>query len=96
MEPVAIILAYLVFCLGNHKALIAGQEQLNQFYIFTKDLADKANIDISSLKPFAAHYIENFHLSVIVVFVIGIAFVSWLRIRSQNKTNIADTHSSKE
>jgi hypothetical protein len=77
IEPMTIVAAYLVFCVGNHQALIAGQKQLEQFATIAKSCASKADLDVSSIKPIAHSQVKNFHLSVIVAVSIGVMAVAW-------------------
>lgn len=78
-EPIAIVLAYLVFCFGNHRALIAGQKQLEQFYVIVQNLAKNAQLDVSAMQPFTYQFVSHFHLSVIIAVSIGIIIISYLR-----------------
>jgi len=78
-------LAYLVFCYGNHKALVAGQEQLEQFYVIVKNLAKKTDFEISAMEPFSHQFVANFHVSVVVAVSLGIIAVSYLRYKSHNQ-----------
>ncbi|MEN8170593.1 MAG: hypothetical protein ABFS08_10260 [Pseudomonadota bacterium] len=85
-EPFAIVLAYLVFCYGNHKALVAGQKQLEQLYEITNKLANNVEWIVSSLKPFNHQLVSDFHVSIIVAVALGILAVSWMRYKSHKST----------
>jgi hypothetical protein len=75
IEAIAIVTAYLIFCVGNHQALIAGQKQLEQFATIAKSCALKANLDVSSIQPIPHNQVKKFHLSVIVAVSIGVLIV---------------------
>ncbi|MGX9459877.1 hypothetical protein ACWXWU_01360 [Shewanella sp. A14] len=77
VESLAIIAAYLVFCVGNHQALIAGQKQLEQFATIAKSCANKAHLEVDSIDPIPHTQIKKFHLSVIVAVSIGVIIVAW-------------------
>jgi len=76
IESLAIVAAYLIFCVGNHKALIAGQKQLEQFATIAKSCALKAELDVSSIKPIPHRQVKKFHLSVIAAVSIGVLIVA--------------------
>jgi hypothetical protein len=59
-EPAAIIIAYLVFCWGNYKALILGQEQLVELGVIARTLAGKADLVISSFQPISPEFIFKY------------------------------------
>lgn len=84
LEPIAIVVAYLTFCVGNHQALIAGQKQLEQFATIAKSYACKAELDVSSINPIPHAEVQTFHLSVIAAVSLGVIIVAWLRT-SHNK-----------
>lgn len=84
-EPCAIVAAYLIFCIGNHKALVAGQEQLEQFSIIAINLATTAKLDVSALQPITHEWVGYFHLSVIFAVCVGIMTIAWLRQKSHKK-----------
>lgn len=77
LELLTIVGAYLVFCVGNHQALIAGQKQLEQFAIIAKSCASKAELDVSSIKPIPYSQVQIFHLSVIAAVSFGVMAVTW-------------------
>jgi hypothetical protein len=78
LEPIAIVAAYLVFCVGNHPALVAGQKQLEQFATIAKSYADKADLDVSSINPIPHTQVKRFHLSVIAAVCVGVIVVARL------------------
>lgn len=73
---IAIIAAYLVFCIGNHQALIAGQKQLEQFASIAKSCASKAELEVGSINPIPHKQIRQFHLSVIAAVCVGLLIVT--------------------
>ncbi|MDO6563169.1 hypothetical protein Q4488_07180 [Amphritea sp. 1_MG-2023] len=77
LEPMTIVAAYLVFCIGNHQALIAGQKQLEQFAIIAQACAGKAELEVSSINPIPHTQIKKFHLSVVIAVSIGVMIVAW-------------------
>lgn len=87
LEPIAIVVAYLIFCVGNHQALIAGQKQLEQFATIAKKYAGEAKLDVSSIKPIPYAEVELFHLSVIAAVCLGVIIVAWLRTSHNKKLN---------
>ena len=78
-EPVAIVLAYLVFCFGNHKALVVGQMQLEQLASIAIKLAESADFEVSSLQPITHEWVSLFHIAVIMAVCSGVVAVAWLR-----------------
>ena len=77
LEPLTIVGTYLVFCVGNHQALIAGQKQLEQFATIAKSCASKAELDVNSIKPIPASQVQVFHLCVIAAVSFGVMAVAW-------------------
>lgn len=84
-ETVAIVAAYLVFCVGNHRALIEGQKQLEQLAAIALTLGRKAGLEVSSLTPIGHEWIGYFHLSVILAVCLGIFLIAWLRLKCGGK-----------
>lgn len=80
IATIAIIFAYLVFCVGNHQALIAGQKQLEQFATIAKTCASNAELEVSSIDPIPYKQIRLFHLSVIMVVCAGLFIVGLLGV----------------
>jgi len=89
-ESVIIIIAYMVFCYGNHLALIEGQAQLQQFYDIVVNLAVDTKLNVSTMEPFSTQDVKSFHLSVVGAISIGILLVSWFRHKALNKKTSAD------
>ena len=87
MEPIAIVLAYLVFCFGNHLALVTAQKQLEQFATIAKSYADKVGLNVSSVDPMLHTDVKAFHLSVIAAVCLGVIAVAWLRTSHNKKIN---------
>lgn len=93
-EPVAILIAYLVFCFGNNKAIAAGQQQLEQLYTFVHGLAKHAAIDVSALQPFNHNEVQVFHWSVVIALSIVVIIISWLRLKSHRSETLVDARSA--
>ncbi|MBB1396742.1 hypothetical protein [Pseudoalteromonas sp. SG44-8] len=78
-EPIAIVIGYLTFCVGNYIALIDGHK-------FLVVLADKYNEMASS---YALNYLEVspalditlFYIFVVITFTIAILVVSYSRLK---------------
>ncbi|MBJ7538746.1 hypothetical protein [Marinomonas transparens] len=83
-EPIAIVLAYIIFCFGNHQALVDGQRQLEQFATIAKLFANKVELDVSAIAPMSHSEVQWFHISVIIAVCVGVLTVAWLR-RSHKK-----------
>ena len=78
-EPIAIVIGYLAFCVGNYIALIDGHK-------FLIVLADKYNEMASSyalnyLKVSCALDITLFYIFVVITFTIAILVVSYSRLK---------------
>lgn len=86
-EPVVILAAYLVFCVGNHQALIAGQKQLEQLSSVTITLAKPVADDLSSFVPMSHDLVGFFHMGVVTAVCIGVIVVAALR-RRRKRTEV--------
>ena len=86
-EPIAIIGAYLVFCYGNHKALINGQMKLDELSTMAINIAEKHNIPIPSFKPDPDGAALQTHINFIIAVSIGTLAVAYLR-KKNNKDNL--------
>ncbi|MBQ1784488.1 MAG: hypothetical protein II007_12630 [Gammaproteobacteria bacterium] len=76
-EPLAILAVYWVFCIGNHAALIRGQEQLEQLgKLVTNQAHELANsgfsISLGEFKPLSTDSVNWFHLGVIAAISMGV------------------------
>jgi len=78
-EPMAILGAYLVFCIGNHSALASGQRQLHQLATLVQEVSKEKTIDLSSFVPLDVCDIKLFHAGVVVAVCIGVLTVAKLR-----------------
>ncbi|MCO7200544.1 MULTISPECIES: hypothetical protein [Pseudoalteromonas] len=76
VEAIAIVLAYLVFCIGNHQALVAGQKQLEQFAAIARSCALKVELEVSSITPIPHDKVKKFHLSVIIAVSLGVLVIT--------------------
>ncbi|WP_147821182.1 hypothetical protein [Salidesulfovibrio onnuriiensis] len=85
-EPIAIVCGYLVFCWGNHQALVKGQRQLEELYATVLKLATKADVAVVQLKPLSAQSVKETHLSFIAAVCVGVLVVAWLRLRAARKS----------
>ncbi len=84
-EPIAIIIAYLVFCLGNCLALIDGQILLIQLADHARTLASTAQIPLSGLKATPKEGVLIFYLSVVIAFTLSLLAVSYFRYKHITK-----------
>lgn len=89
-EVVAIVVMYLVFCVGNHIALVEGQRQLQQLSVIARDLSRKAKLDLSTLEPIRHEWVSRFHLTVALVVSLGILLIAWLRLKEGGRSTKID------
>lgn len=87
-EPLAIVAVYWVFCIGNHAALIRGQEQLEQLgHMVTSQAIELTSsgfdVSLGEFKPLSSASIGWFHLGVIAAISLGLMVVAYLRMQSR-------------
>jgi hypothetical protein len=80
-EVAAIIIGYLVFCSGNFKALILGQEQLLEFAEFARKAAKYKQVKLDSLYPLPLDDVTRYYWCVVTAVCIGVIFIAWKRQR---------------
>ena len=85
-EPLAIVGAYLVFCIGNHLALREEYAQLRQLSDIAIKLAEPLEMDISSFEPMPQWLIQGTHAAFVIAVCAGVLFVARSRIRARDKS----------
>lgn len=80
-ETTVIVIAYLTFCIGNHSALILGQEQLHQFAYYAVELSKQSGMDFSKLNPLDVIWIKTFHIMVAISVSISIFILTLIRAK---------------
>lgn len=81
-ESIAVVLAYISFCIGNNMALVEGQALLYKFSTLAVDAAKKAKIDIETFGTFTADDVFWFQTGISSFVCIGILIIAWLRCKS--------------
>lgn len=84
-EAAIIILGYAVFCAGNFKALLHGQEQLIDFAHIAMKTGKAKGIELKSLEPLSTLSVSWFYWCVVVAVCVGIAFITWRRQLERDK-----------
>jgi hypothetical protein len=78
-EAAIIIVGYLMFCVGNFKALLLGQKQLITFAQIAMEVAKAKGIIVESLEPLSTAAVSQFYWCVVAAVCVGIAFITWRR-----------------
>lgn len=84
-EPVAIVGAYLVFCVGNHFALREVYSQLKQLSDILLKQVGSPPMDLSAFNPMSKTVICWTHIAFTVAVCAGILYVA--RSRQKTKTD---------
>jgi hypothetical protein len=86
-EAAIIIVGYLMFCVGNFKALLLGQKQLIDFAHIAMEVAKAKGIIVESLEPLSTSAVSQFYWCVVAAVCVGIAFITWRRqVERQRQT----------
>ncbi len=92
-EPLAIVVSYVVFCMGNHVALVKGQEQL---YLLGEivvrraqqadlgDLGSTVGLTIKDYLPIEPGMISLTHYTFIFAISAGLLVISRIRVKSKD------------
>ncbi len=78
-ETLAIVAVYIVFCIGNHKALVTGQRLLYDLSKDAERYAVDANLVTQQFHTLPHTMVGNFHILVVIAVVIGICIVAYSR-----------------
>lgn len=89
-EVAVIIIGYLVFCAGNFKALLLGQQQLIDFSHMALKIAEYQTqvFNISSLVPISSLWISLFYWAVVTAVCFGVIFIAWKRQHAKDNQAI--------
>lgn len=79
LETSIVVCGYLVFCIGNFKALILSHHQLIEFSNLAQSVSMKHNIPLITLQPYAPDSITTFYWSVAISVCLGILTITWKR-----------------
>ena len=78
-EPIAIVIGYLAFCLGNYTALIGGHKFL---VILAERYNEKAcSYELDYLEVSSVLDISLFYIFVVITFTLAILVVSYSRLK---------------
>ncbi|WP_163931282.1 hypothetical protein [Paraferrimonas sp. SM1919] len=77
-EPIFILLGYIVFCIGNYRALTTGHEFLYQLACHYNQLAKPFKLD--KLDIAATADIKQFYIGVVCTFCVAIVAVAYGRL----------------
>jgi len=78
-EALAVIAAYLVFCLGNFRALQAAQVQLLQLADLVRERGKAAGINVDSFEPFPVEELRQYYIAVVAAICIATLLLAWYR-----------------
>lgn len=92
VEPVIIVVAYLIFCVGNFIALFSAQKQLVEFSDIARKVAQKSDLELFSLYPIDPLKIAIFYWCVVFAICLSVLLVSHRRIKKEAARKI-DTDS---
>ena len=91
LEASVVVGGYLVFCVGNYKALSRSQDQLVQFADLARAVADKHNVPMTALVPFESAHTGAFYWAVALAVGTSVLLITWRRRRAANAfTRAAD------
>lgn len=79
IESSAVVLGYIVFCIGNFSALYLSQAQLIEFSNLAIPIANKYNVTLTTLKPISLDSIKYYYFSVAGSVCVGILFITYTR-----------------
>jgi hypothetical protein len=86
-EPFFIMIAYLVFAIGNYMALLSGHRVLLDLAHDLKNLsACLEKVNLKSIHVYSVEEITVWYWSVVVAFSTIIIAVSWFRLKGNNKS----------
>ena len=78
-EPIAIVIGYLAFCVGNYTALIDGHKFL---VILANRYNEKASAyELNHLKVITVERVSVFYILVVITFTLTILVVSYSRLK---------------
>jgi hypothetical protein len=78
-ESIAVVLAYLSFCIGNNRALVEGQDLLYSFSLLAEHAMAEAELNIQTFGTFTADEVFWFQISISSFVCVGILLIGWLR-----------------
>jgi len=86
-EPFFILVAYLVFAVGNYMALVSGHRVLVDLSHDLRVLSSQLDhVNLKSIHVYSVEEITRWYWSVVVAFSVIIIAVSWFRIKGHNKS----------
>ena len=79
LEASIVVAGYVVFCVGNYRALALAQAQLIQFAALAQGVAARHKVDMSALKAFSVDDDTKFCWAVVVAVCAGILVITYRR-----------------
>lgn len=80
-EPVIIVIAYVIFCIGNFLALYSAQKQLVEFSRIARLTAENVHLQLFSLYPIEPPRIAVFYWCVVIAICLSVLLISHRRIK---------------
>ena len=79
VEATVVVIAYVVFCVGNFSALYRSHQQLIEFVTIVRPVAEKYKVALGSLEPFSAASVARFYWAVVASVCLSVLFITWRR-----------------
>ena len=79
LEASIVVIGYIVFCLGNFRALELAQKQLIQFADLIRYVAGSHGFNMSDLVPIPVDNAQNFYWAVVTAVSAGILLITFRR-----------------
>jgi hypothetical protein len=79
LEASIVVIGYVVFCVGNFSALYLSHQQLIEFAAIARPVAQKYQVELTTLQPFPAAAVARFYWAVVIAVCFGVLFITWRR-----------------